>query len=223
MTPIPRLGYLALALSLVTGCEGRAASEDVAPPIPEESYVAVMAELARVRRRPPRARGQLERDRLADSLRTEVLESHGITAAELVDFADAVGSDPGRMQALAERIESLADSLEVGSVGADSIRADSGVSRAAEEAAADQRTDPETRFGNPDLEPPAEPAIRVEIPAAADTAGGIELTPSADSATPRPRPDDSRLPNQRPPKTPAPDTANEQSNHGATGDKNEAV
>ena len=156
MPSIPRLGYLAVCLSLVTGCKERAASEDVALPIPEDSYVAVMAELARVRRRPPPARGQLERDRLADSVRTEVLERHGVTAAELVDFAAAVGSDPGRMQDLAERIESFADSLETGAVRADTIRADSGVSRPAEVATEGQGTDRETRFRDPDLAPPCQ-------------------------------------------------------------------
>ena len=63
MTPISRLGQLALILSLVTGCEERATIEDVIPPIPDDSYVEVMAELTRLRRRPPTARGQIERDR----------------------------------------------------------------------------------------------------------------------------------------------------------------
>ena len=120
MTSTSRLGCLALILSLVTGCDERAAREDVTLPIPEDSYVAVMAELARVRRRPPHARGQIERDRLADSVRAEVLERHGVTAVEMVEFADGAGSDPGRMQDIAERIEALADSLEVGSVQPDS-------------------------------------------------------------------------------------------------------
>ena len=107
MPSIPRLGYLAVCLSLVTGCKERAASEDVALPIPEDSYVAVMAELARVRRRPPPARGQLERDRLADSVRTEVLERHGVTAAELIEFADVVPSLAGELRAAAARWHSV--------------------------------------------------------------------------------------------------------------------
>jgi hypothetical protein len=123
MTPISRLGQLALLLSLVTGCEERATIEDVIPPIPDDSYVEVMAELTRIRRRPPTARGQIERDRLADSVRTEVLNRHGVTVAEIIEFADVVGSDPGRMQDLAERIATLADSLDADSTRVDSVRA----------------------------------------------------------------------------------------------------
>jgi hypothetical protein len=125
MTPVSRLSHLAIILSLVTGCDERATSEYVIPPIPDDSYVEVMAELTRLRRRPPTARGQIERDRLADSVRTEVLHRHGVTAAEIVAFSDVVGPDPSRMQILAERIATLADSLDADSVRADSIRADS--------------------------------------------------------------------------------------------------
>jgi len=124
MTPISRLGQLALILSLVTGCEERATIEDVIPPIPDDSYVEVMAELTRLRRRPPTARGQIERDRLADSVRTEVLNRHGVTVAEIIEFADVVGSDPSRMQDLAERIATLADSLDADSTRVDSVRAE---------------------------------------------------------------------------------------------------
>jgi hypothetical protein len=125
MTLISRHVFLALSLSLLTGCGERTASEEFTTPISDDSYVAVMAELARVRRRPPHARGQIERDRLADSVRTEVLLRHGVTAAELIEFADVAGSDPARMQSLTERIETFADSIETSTVRADSIRADS--------------------------------------------------------------------------------------------------
>ena len=223
MTSTSRLGYLALILSLVTGCDDRSAREDVAPPIPENAYVAVMAELARVRRRPPHARGQIERDRLADSVRTEVLERHSVTAVELVEFADVVGSDPGSMQEIAERIEALADSIEVVSVQADSIRADSVVIRASEDAAEEPGTDPETRFGNPDLASPADTAIPVESPAAADTADEFEPAPPTDSAAPRPRPNDVGPRRRRPSKPAAPDSTNKQSNDGASRDQSSAV
>lgn len=125
MTLISRHVFLALILSFLTGCEERMASEELTTPISEDSYVAVMAELARVRRRPPHARGQVERDRLADSVRTEVLLRHGVTAAELIEFADVAGSDPARMQSLTERIETFADSIEIYRARADSSRADS--------------------------------------------------------------------------------------------------
>ena len=223
MTSTSRLGHLALILSLVTGCDERAAREDVTLPIPEDSYVAVMAELARVRRRPPHARGQIERDRLADSVRAEVLERHGVTAVEMVEFADAAGSDPGRMQDIAERIEALADSLEVGSVQPDSIRADSAVITAPEDAAAEPGADPETRFGSPDLAPLADSAVRVESPTAEDTTGVIEPAPPTDSAAPRSRPSDAGPRRRRPPRPATPDSTNEQSNDGVMRDQTGAV
>jgi hypothetical protein len=53
-----------------------------------------------------------------------VLHRHGVTAAEIVAFSDVVGPDPSRMQILAERIATLADSLDADSVRADSMRTD---------------------------------------------------------------------------------------------------
>jgi hypothetical protein len=123
MAPISRLCFPVLLLMLIPGCGDSEGGEELPLPITEESYVAAMADLARVRRHPPRGRGQYERERLADSVRTDALLRHGVTAEELIAFADVVGSDPGRMQSLTERIESFADSLEADSLRADSIAA----------------------------------------------------------------------------------------------------
>ncbi len=221
MTPISRFGHLALILSLVTGCEERAASEDVVPPIPDDSYVEVMAELSRLRRRAPTARGQLERNRLADSVRTEVLERHGVTAAEIIAYSDVVGSDPGRMQLLAERIATLADSLDADSARADSIRAHL--------AAPAARFDPlEATAGTDTLDAGADPSLVIPIfvgPGLAIPGLAIPwLVSPPDSATPtdstatRPRPRGGRRPVGRPPPTPAPDSTADESNRGATGD-----
>ncbi len=194
MTTISRFGFLALMLSLLAGCEVRTAGEELLTPIPEDAYVAVMAELADLRRRPPHARGQIERDRLADSVRTEVLIRHGVTAAELIEFADVIGSDPSRMQSLTERIETFADSLEVATVRLDSIRSDSVVQaqvserqdslpvtdtlgtdtlaidtgRDTADSSEAQTAEPGARFADPDLEVPADSGETVD-PAAAES------------------------------------------------------
>lgn len=231
MTPISRFGHLALILSLVTGCEERATGEDVVPPIPDDSYVEVMAELSRLRRRAPTARGQIERNRLADSVRTEVLERHGVTAAEMIAFSDVVGSDPGRMQILAERIATLADSLDADSARADSIREASAASAARfDRLEATAGTDTLDAGGGPGLvipsfvSPglaipglvipmlvvPADSAILTESTAADDTVPEVETTPPTDSAAIRPRPPGGRRPVRRPPPTPTLDSTPDQ-------------
>ena len=244
MTPISRFGFLALILSLLAGCETRTASEELLTPIPEDSYVAVMGELANLRRRPPHARGQIERDRLADSVRTEILIRRDVTAAELVEFADVVGSEPGRMQSLTERIESFADSLEVSAVRLDSIQADSVVQsqesdgqdslpvtdtpamdtgRGTADSSEARTAERGARFADPDLEVPAVADETVD-PAAAegdslpatDTLRDVDSMPPTDAAPIRRRPGNSRRPVQRPPPAAAPDSTPGQSNHGAT-------
>lgn len=245
MTLITRLVVLALILSLVTGCEERTASEELTPPMSEDSYVAVMAELARVRRRPPHARGQVERDRLADSVRTDVLLRHGVTAAELIEFADVVGSDPSRMQSLTERIETFADSIETSTVRADSVRSDSiaraqssdgqdglletdtlvaDSGRATVDGSEARTAEPGARFADPDLASTMDSGGQIEPTAgerdslaAADSASTREQVPPTGAAPIRPRPGSARRPARRPPPAES-DSTSDPSNHGATGE-----
>jgi hypothetical protein len=205
MTLISRHVFLALILSLLTGCENRTASEELTTPISDDSYVAVMAELARVRRRPPNARGQIERDRLADSVRTEVLLRHGVTAAELIEFADVAGSDPARMQSLTERIETFADSIENSTARADSIRAivDSSESRPVK---------PGPRFADPELNSVADSGVQAgrtaqesDSVAVTDTLDNREAVPPTGSAPISGR---ARRPARRPP-APAADSTSD--------------
>jgi len=231
MFQISRLGYVALILSLVTGCEQRPPSAIVVPSIPDDSYVRVMAELTRLRRRPPIARGQFERDRLADSVRTEVMERHGVTATEIAEFADVVGSDPRRMQTLAERIAALADSLDADSARADSIVADSGATDSAGRAAGSDNLVPIPGTGTLDSRsgraagdstrlPNGEPQPRFADPALAAPADSGARTDTPDV---RPGPERTRRPIRRPPPTPAPDSTSDQSNAAATEDESGAV
>jgi hypothetical protein len=244
MTMVSRFGFLALMLSLLAGCEARTAGEESLTPIPEDTYVAVMAELADLRRRPPPARGQIERDRLADSVRTDVLVRHGVTAAELIEFADVVGSDPGRMQSLTERIETFADSLEVAVARQDSIRSDSvgqaqvserqdslpvtdtlaiGTGRDTADSSEARTAEPGARFADPDLELPADSGETVD-PAAAesdslpatDTLRDVDSVPPTGAAPIRRRPGNSRRPVPRPPPAAATDSTPGQSNPDAT-------
>lgn len=80
-------------------------------PIDDDTYVAVMSELADIRRFPPGGRDQLSRDAAADSARREVLDRYGVTVDELLGFAEIVGEQPARMVEIAERISAVTDSL----------------------------------------------------------------------------------------------------------------
>lgn len=126
-----------LLLAAAAGCAGPERSE---APVSEDVYVEVMARLAAVRvaadpdrvtpetrrRRSdslpaggqPSARGPEPDGRVgalstgrADSLRDSILEEHGITRSDLKIFARVVGDEPGRMEALWNRIAARADSL----------------------------------------------------------------------------------------------------------------
>jgi hypothetical protein len=219
MTLISRYVFPALLLSLLAGCEERTASEEFTTPISEDSYVAVMAELARVRRRPPHARGQIERDRLADSVRTEVLLRHGVTAAELIEFADVA-----------------ADSIETSTIRADSIRADSVAQiqlsdrpdsllesdtlvadsiRVIGDSSESRTVEPGARFADPDLNGVADTGVQAgrtadesDSVAVTDSLNTRETVPPAGAAPIQPRSGRARRPARRPP-APAADSTSD--------------
>ncbi len=214
MASISRYGFAALCLSLLTGCVEGAPTASPEPPVPEDSYVQVMAELTRLRRHPPIAGGQIERDRLADSVRLEILDRHGMTAADMVALADVAGSDPARMQLLAERIASLADSLD-----ADSIRADADRVRLSERPEGSDPVDPVVpghdpgpRFrppgtARPRFADPPGPGIPADSTTDANTVQAVDSVPPTGLGPARARPDASRRrPGSRRP-TSAPDSA----------------
>ncbi len=107
---LARIAALAIAPTLVVfGCRPDTAGVD--DPIAPDIYVAVMAELADLRRFPPSGDDRADRDTRADSMRAEILQAHGVTPEELLAFAEQVGPDPERMEVLTERIATLTDSL----------------------------------------------------------------------------------------------------------------
>jgi hypothetical protein len=107
---LARIAALAIAPTLVVfGCRPDTAGGD--DPIAPDTYVAVMAELADLRRFPPPGDDRSDRDARTDSMRVEILRAHGVTPEELLAFAEHVGPDPERMEALTERIATLTDSL----------------------------------------------------------------------------------------------------------------
>lgn len=105
MRPL-RVGLLVLLLGACAGPERSPA------PVPDSTYVEVMARLSRVRS----GRVDPDADSLApgkaDSLRRRILEEHGVSASDLEQFARVVGDEPARMQRLWERIRARVDSLQ---------------------------------------------------------------------------------------------------------------
>lgn len=132
-------------------------------PIDGDTYVAVMGELADLERFPRSGSDEAARSERADSARQAILERHGVTADELLEFAEAAGARPDLMVELTERIVAYSDSLAHRRTGA---------GRAADSAAArDSALEPEG-------EPAAEAASDTAAEAASDTA------PAADSVPP---------------------------------------
>lgn len=95
----------------VAGAACESSAPEIPTPIPEDTYVDVMSELADLHRFPPPGPGPDARAAAADSARRAVLDRHGVTTEDLLGFAEVAGSDPGRMERITERIVSITDSL----------------------------------------------------------------------------------------------------------------
>ncbi|HSM08715.1 MAG TPA: hypothetical protein VLA33_06825 [Gemmatimonadota bacterium] len=160
MIPVPTTGArrtlviafsTAVAAAVATGACG-SDEPDFSGPIDGDTYVAVMGELADLERFPPSGSTSAGRSALADSARQAILDRHGVTADELLDFAEAAGARPDLMVELTDRIVALSDSL---------ARRRTGAGRAADSAAA------AAREFDLDLDPESE-----RVPeTASDTAG----------------------------------------------------
>jgi len=99
----------ALLAAATLGCES--APPEPEGPISADAYVAVMAELADLKRFPPPGPDFVTRTARADSVRQAILDRNGVTAEELLTYAEQLGSHPDRMLELTDRIIAVSDSL----------------------------------------------------------------------------------------------------------------
>ena len=100
----------AIAAAFMMGACGPAEPEFQGP-IDIDRYVAVMSELADLERFPPPGSDELTRSERADSVRRGILERHGVTPDELLEFAESAGANPDLMVEIIDRIVVISDSL----------------------------------------------------------------------------------------------------------------
>jgi len=107
---LARFAALAIAPTLIlSACRDNAAgSNGVMSP---DVYVAVMGELADLRRSPPPGIDREDIQARTDSAREAILSAHGVTAPDLLEFARKFGSDPAQMERLTDQIVAITDSL----------------------------------------------------------------------------------------------------------------
>ena len=102
------LAFLVLAASCAP------ADEQATPAgMRDEVYVQVMAELMILDANLPAGESVEEQEARADSIRAEILAAQGVTARELLDFVEAVGSEASRMESLWALITQKYDSARI--------------------------------------------------------------------------------------------------------------
>ncbi len=106
------LGAVLLLVTLVSGCVDRA-PEEVPGPVTDDVYVDVMTRLLLVEAKPPEGASAEERETRTDSVRAKILFSHGVTSGDILRYADALGSEAGRMEKLWQRITQQFDSTRI--------------------------------------------------------------------------------------------------------------
>lgn len=123
------------AAMLAVGCapEQEAAYEG---PVSDEAYVGIMTELMLLDSDPPAADTEEVRESKADSVRSEVLAAHGLTAREILDFTETVGSEAGRMEELWQQITHRYDSARVADLKAETEAQSEAEGKLGEEARA---------------------------------------------------------------------------------------
>lgn len=120
---LPRITTVTIASILaLSACQDRA-TDRIASAMDPGIYVAVMGELADLRRFPPSGSDSLGVPAQTDSARQAILRAHGVTAPELLTFAETSGLDPALMETLADQISAITDSL---AAIRDSVASDTG-------------------------------------------------------------------------------------------------
>ena len=88
------------------------AEEDVPVegPVSDTAYVAIMVDLLLLDTESLVRPSPEEREAAMDSARADILAEHGVTAEEVLGFADAWGTEPSRMAQMWEQITHVFDS-----------------------------------------------------------------------------------------------------------------
>lgn len=104
---------VSLSFAVLLACCAPADEEATPASIRDEVYVQVMAELMILDANAPAGETAEEQEARADSMRAEILAAQGVTAQELLDFVEVVGSDASRMESLWALITQKYDSTRI--------------------------------------------------------------------------------------------------------------
>lgn len=102
-----------LSMAVLLACCTPADEEATPADMRDEVYVQVMAELMILDANAPSGETDEEQEARADSMRAEILAAQGVTAQELLDFVEVVGSDASRMESLWALITQKYDSTRI--------------------------------------------------------------------------------------------------------------
>lgn len=104
---------VSLAFVVLAACCAPADEEANPAGMRDEVYVQVMAELMILDANLPAGESVEEQEARADSMRAEILAAQGVTARELLDFVEVVGSEASRMESLWALITQKYDSARI--------------------------------------------------------------------------------------------------------------
>ncbi len=162
-----------LLMTLASGCVERA-PEEVPGPVTDDVYVDVMTRLLLVEAKPPEGASVEERETRTDSVRANILSSHGVTSGDVLRYVDALGSEAGRMEELWQRITQQFDSTRIANL----------------ERETEALSEPEGKLGGDARVAKQKPTDADSDPAVAGAVAdeqGAHAVTDSDSATPRTR------------------------------------
>jgi hypothetical protein len=108
-----RQALASLSFAVLFACCAPADEEVTPAGMRDEVYVQVMAELMILDASAPTGETAEEQEARADSMRAEILAAQSVTAEELLDFVEVVGSDASRMESLWALITHKYDSTRI--------------------------------------------------------------------------------------------------------------